>query len=57
MLKQWMSKSLTATPNVNLVKNIGFGKDATHTLDENSNLNNLNLQKTSQNYTPKRYKS
>ena len=53
MLKQWMSKSLTATPNVNLVKNIGFGKDATHTLDENSNLNNLNLQKLDKIIHPK----
>lgn len=27
----WYQGGLTATPNVNLVSNIGFGKDATHT--------------------------
>lgn len=28
----WYHRGLTATPNVNLVTNIGFGPDATHTL-------------------------
>lgn len=28
----WRNKGLTATPNVNLVTNIGFGPDATHTI-------------------------
>lgn len=28
----WFHRGLTATPNVNLVSNIGFGPDATHTL-------------------------
>ena len=32
----WFHGGLTATPNVNLVTNIGFGPDATHTLLENS---------------------
>ena len=27
----WYKGGLTATPNVNLVSNIGFGEDATHT--------------------------
>ena len=27
----WYQGGLTVTPNVNLVKNIGFGPDATHT--------------------------
>jgi hypothetical protein len=27
----WFHNGLTATPNVNLVSNIGFGPDATHT--------------------------
>ena len=27
----WMKNALSITPNVNLVKNIGFGVDATHT--------------------------
>lgn len=30
----WYHGGLTATPNVNLVSNIGFGSDATHTQDE-----------------------
>ena len=29
----WYQGGLTVTPNVNLVSNIGFGKDATHTFD------------------------
>jgi hypothetical protein len=37
----WKRKGLTATPNVNLVSNIGFGKDATHTLDASSKLARL----------------
>ena len=45
MLKQWMNKSLTVTPNVNLIKNIGFGKDATHTKDKNSKLSNIPTMK------------
>lgn len=32
----WYHGGLTATPNVNLVSNIGFGVDCTHTADENS---------------------
>jgi hypothetical protein len=32
----WHSHGLTATPNVNLVSNIGFGADATHTTTEGS---------------------
>jgi hypothetical protein len=31
MASVWHKGGLTATPNVNLVTNIGFGKDATHT--------------------------
>jgi hypothetical protein len=30
---QWLRNALTITPNVNLVSNIGFGSDATHTKD------------------------
>jgi hypothetical protein len=29
----WAQNGLTATPRVNLVSNIGFGDDATHTID------------------------
>ncbi len=31
----WYAGGLTATPNVNLVSNIGFGDDATHTVEIN----------------------
>lgn len=34
----WHMGGLTATPNVNLVSNIGFGSDATHTIEKSSNL-------------------
>ncbi|HIK36129.1 MAG TPA: glycosyltransferase family 2 protein [Thermosynechococcus sp. M98_K2018_005] len=37
----WYYGVLTATPNVNLVSNIGFGPDATHTLSINHPLANL----------------
>ena len=37
----WYNKQLTITPNVNLVSNIGFGEDSTHTNDINSPFNNL----------------
>lgn len=36
----WFKGGLTATPNVNLVSNIGFGADATHTKSEMSELAN-----------------
>lgn len=34
----WFHGGLTATPNVNLVSNIGFGPDSTHTASTNSHL-------------------
>jgi len=37
----WYQGGLTATPNVNLVSNIGFGVDSTHTGSANSPLANL----------------
>lgn len=37
----WRHSGLTATPNVNLVSNIGFGEDSTHTRDGNSPLSNI----------------
>ncbi|MBY5267709.1 glycosyltransferase family 2 protein [Spiribacter salinus] len=37
----WCHGGLTATPNVNLVSNIGFGEDSTHTSSANSPLANL----------------
>lgn len=35
MASVWYYGGLTATPNVNLVSNIGFGEDATHTTPKN----------------------
>ena len=40
----WYKEVLTATPNVNLVSNIGFGVDATHTLHENDKIANQPTQ-------------
>lgn len=37
----WYYGGLTATPNVNLVSNIGFGEDATHTTSANSELTEM----------------
>jgi hypothetical protein len=37
----WFHGGLTATPNANLVSNIGFGEDSTHTVLANSPLANL----------------
>lgn len=37
----WFHGGLTATPNVNLVRNIGFGPDATHTTSTNNPQSNM----------------
>jgi len=37
----WIQNGLTILPNVNLVSNIGFGEDATHTIGSKSRLANL----------------
>ncbi|MDB4154680.1 hypothetical protein N9682_06090 [Candidatus Pelagibacter sp.] len=37
----WYKGGFTATPNVNLVSNIGFGVEATHTLSEDDKHSNL----------------
>ena len=39
----WCKGGLTATPNVNLVSNIGFGDHATHTKDKNSKFSNMSV--------------
>lgn len=41
MLTCWMNRGLTCTPKSNLIKNLGFGPDATHTFDDQSELANL----------------
>ncbi len=46
LISTWYKNGLTATPNVNLISNIGFGEDATHTKnknDKNSNIKTSNL--------------
>lgn len=40
----WYHNGLTVTPNANLVSNIGFGADATHTFSENSSLARIPAQ-------------
>jgi hypothetical protein len=40
----WYGKGLTATPNVNLVRNIGFGEGATHTTEERPDIAAMPLQ-------------
>ena len=41
----WNSKGVTITPNINLVINIGFNKDATNTLySSNTNFKKLTFQ-------------
>ncbi|MCZ8200252.1 MULTISPECIES: hypothetical protein [unclassified Microcystis] len=37
----WIQNGLTILPNVNLVSNIGFGEDATHTIASKSRVANL----------------
>ena len=37
----WKNNALSIVPKINLITNIGFGKDATHTLQTNSTLENL----------------
>lgn len=37
----WTQNGLSITPNVNLVSNIGFGVDSTHTKEIDSSLNNI----------------
>ena len=40
----WYHGGLTATPNANLVSNIGFGPDATHTVNSGSSLESLAMK-------------
>lgn len=39
----WNNMGLVIAPNVNLVSNIGFGVDATHTVEVNSPLSNMDM--------------
>lgn len=38
----WSNNGLTILPNINLISNIGFGADATHSKDKNSKVPKLN---------------
>lgn len=40
----WFENKLNILPNVNLVKNIGFGNNATHTRDSNNKFSNMNIE-------------
>ena len=40
----WIQNGLAILPNVNLITNIGFGEDSTHTKDENSKFANIKNQ-------------
>jgi hypothetical protein len=44
VLACWLQNGLTIVPNVNLISNIGFGIDATHTTDRDNKLSNLPVQ-------------
>ena len=45
MASIWYKGGLTATPNVNLVSNIGFGSNATHTNDNDTCFANMATDK------------
>lgn len=49
----WKHRGLTVTPNVNLVTNIGFGANATHTCDPNAPQANLPVAELSRLVHPK----
>ena len=40
----WYNGGLTATPNVNLVSNIGFSEDASHTLSKDNKFSKLPVE-------------
>lgn len=50
----WYKKGLTATPNVNLVSNVGFGDEATHTKLKNSKFAKMPVMSLGQIKCPKK---
>jgi len=50
----WYIRGLTVTPNMNLVSNIGFGEDSSHTLNKHSIFSNMPLQKLGELKHPKK---
>lgn len=53
MASVWFHGGLTVTPNVNLVSNIGFGKEATHTTSKNNKFSKLAVKELSTIKNPK----
>ena len=53
MANIWYKNGLTVAPNVNLVSNIGFGENATHTHDKNSRFSNMSTMELSNIMHPK----
>ncbi len=49
----WYKGGLTVTPNMNLVSNIGFGQESTHTSDKKSIFSNMSVQSTGEIIHPK----
>jgi hypothetical protein len=45
MFSMWKNDGISITPNVNLVKNIGFGQNSTHTADPNYKYANMDILK------------
>ena len=52
----WYKGGLTAIPNANLVSNIGFAEDATHTISKNSKSSKISIGKLSDIIHPKKVK-
>ena len=40
----WYKNGITITPNTNLVSNIGFGENSTHTSNKNSKFSNMPMR-------------
>jgi len=53
MASTWYKNGLTVTPNVNLVSNIGFGEDGTHTVSKNNKFSNMPTMELSHIIHPK----
>jgi len=50
ILTVWRNNALACRPSTNLVKNLGFGADATHTLNADSPLAAMETRETADNY-------
>ena len=52
----WYNKGLTATPNVNLVSNIGFGENDSHTSSKNNKFSKMSVENLNLIKHPKKIK-